>query len=172
MPLIIPAAPTPPNLSNPATFENQCSAFLAWFASVAGSMSGSALLMADILGTVSHSGGVPTGAIMEWGSNANGTYLRLADGMQFCALDTSGTDAIATASGNLFTTASDLTWTYPVTFTSVLFAGGTLVRADRDGGISLRGRSNSAITYRPWTTVSLSAGVSSIRELFAMGRWR
>lgn len=33
-----------------------------------------------ILGTVSRSGGVPTGAIIERGSNANGEYVKFADG--------------------------------------------------------------------------------------------
>lgn len=37
-----------------------------------------------ILGTVSESSGHPTGAIMESGSNANGTFLRFADGTQIC----------------------------------------------------------------------------------------
>lgn len=39
---------------------------------------------ADILGTVAQSGGVPTGAIMEAGSNANGYYFRFANGLQLC----------------------------------------------------------------------------------------
>ncbi len=38
----------------------------------------------NILGTVSQSGGVPTGAIIERGSNANGEYVRWADGTQWC----------------------------------------------------------------------------------------
>ncbi|WP_218571770.1 hypothetical protein [Stutzerimonas degradans] len=38
----------------------------------------------NILGTVSQSGGVPTGAIIERGSNANGEYVRFADGRQIC----------------------------------------------------------------------------------------
>lgn len=37
-----------------------------------------------ILGTVAQSSGAPTGAILERGSNANGDYLRLADGTQIC----------------------------------------------------------------------------------------
>lgn len=39
---------------------------------------------ATILGTVSQSAGVPTGAIIEHGSNANGEYVRWADGTQIC----------------------------------------------------------------------------------------
>lgn len=42
------------------------------------------LVNADILGTVSQTGGVATGAIIETGTNANGTYTRWADGTQIC----------------------------------------------------------------------------------------
>lgn len=38
----------------------------------------------NIVGTVSQSGGVPTGAIIEQGSNANGTYIKYADGTMIC----------------------------------------------------------------------------------------
>lgn len=38
----------------------------------------------NILGTVSQSAGTPTGAIIERGSNANGQYVRYADGTQIC----------------------------------------------------------------------------------------
>lgn len=36
------------------------------------------------LGVVSQSGGTPTGALIEQGSNANGDYVRFADGTQVC----------------------------------------------------------------------------------------
>lgn len=50
----------------------------------------------NILGTVSQSGGVPTGAVIENGSNANGSYVRFADGTQVCwhVVTTSGTTSI------------------------------------------------------------------------------
>lgn len=38
----------------------------------------------NILGTVSQSGGVPTGAIIERGENANGRYTKYADGTLIC----------------------------------------------------------------------------------------
>ena len=38
----------------------------------------------NILGTVSESGGVPTGAIIESGSNSNGEFVRYADGTMIC----------------------------------------------------------------------------------------
>ncbi len=38
----------------------------------------------NLLGPVSQVGGLPTGAVIEQGSNANGHYLRYADGTQIC----------------------------------------------------------------------------------------
>lgn len=48
----------------------------------------------NILGTVSQASGTPTGAIIERGSNANGEYVRFADGTQIC---TNNNAAITTA---------------------------------------------------------------------------
>lgn len=53
----------------------------------------------NILGTVSQSGGVPTGAIIERGSNANGEYVRFADGTQECWLVVEETLAVINAYG-------------------------------------------------------------------------
>ena len=39
---------------------------------------------ASLLGPVSQVGGVPTGAVIERGSNANGEYTRFSDGTQIC----------------------------------------------------------------------------------------
>lgn len=47
--------------------------------------------VADILGTVSQTGGVPTGAIIEEVSNANGVYVKLASGSMICYGRGSGT---------------------------------------------------------------------------------
>jgi hypothetical protein len=38
----------------------------------------------NLIGTVSQSGGIPTGAVIESGSNSNGEYVRFADGTQIC----------------------------------------------------------------------------------------
>lgn len=49
-------------------------------------VSGNAVIP-GLVGTVSQSGGVPTGAIIERGSNANGSYVRFADGTQICTVE-------------------------------------------------------------------------------------
>lgn len=38
----------------------------------------------NILGTVAQSGGIPTGSIIERGANANGEYIKYADGLMIC----------------------------------------------------------------------------------------
>jgi len=38
----------------------------------------------NLLGAVSQSGGAPKGAVIERGANANGAYVRFADGTQMC----------------------------------------------------------------------------------------
>ncbi|MEQ9260225.1 MAG: DUF2793 domain-containing protein [Roseovarius sp.] len=64
----------------------------------------------NLLGTVSQSGGTPTGAVIEYASNANGHYIRHADGTQICWRNTLQLS---------FATAARLeaTWTYPASFT-------------------------------------------------------
>jgi hypothetical protein len=64
--------------------------------------------MRAIVGTVSQSAGVPTGAIVETGGNANGSYVRYADGTQRCRTVQSFSLATGTAQTN--------TWTFPAAF--------------------------------------------------------
>jgi hypothetical protein len=58
--------------------------------------------MRNILGTVSQSSGVPTGAIIEAGSNANGKYARFADGSQICTKRLTGLGPVNLTAGSLF----------------------------------------------------------------------
>lgn len=51
----------------------------------------------NILGTVSQSEGVPTGAIIERGSNANGEYVKYADGTLICTKNVTFTNITTTA---------------------------------------------------------------------------
>ncbi|UBB15409.1 hypothetical protein [Comamonas odontotermitis] len=70
--------------------------------------------VAPILGTVSQSGGVPTGAIVQRGSNANGEFVRFADGTMICQHSfTESLNLNTQASGFYFATQG---WTFPATF--------------------------------------------------------
>ena len=68
-----------------------------------------------IIGTVSQSGGTPTGAIIETGSNANGRYVRWADGTQICWHSEASNRAVNSAVGNIFISAT-ANFTFPAAF--------------------------------------------------------
>jgi hypothetical protein len=67
---------------------------------------GSTAALRDLVGTVSQASGVPTGAIVEYGSNANGEYIRWADGTQICVKTLTGLGPVNSAVGNVFTSAN------------------------------------------------------------------
>ncbi|UVL59814.1 phage tail protein [Pseudomonas sp. B21-032] len=66
--------------------------------------------VADIVGTVSQASGVPTGAIIESGTNANGEYVKFANGTLIC------TAAVVLE----FSSATTLlkTWPFPAAFSA------------------------------------------------------
>jgi hypothetical protein len=65
--------------------------------------------VADIVGTVSQSGGNPTGAIIERGSNANGDYVKFADGTLICTSTNRTVNYVNTSNLNF-------SWVYPIAF--------------------------------------------------------
>lgn len=71
--------------------------------------------VADIVGTVSESSGVPTGAIIETGSNSYGTYTKFACGTMICR-HTFTTANISLSGGN---DAPLPPWTFPQAFSDV-----------------------------------------------------
>ena len=97
---------------------------------------------ADILGTVSQSGGVPTGAIFERGSNANGSYVKRADGTM--TFDIQVTTSSFSASGSL-QVSNTVSITYPASF--ITTADVTIYGNDSvSSGIIVAGNSTSVST--------------------------
>lgn len=75
----------------------------------------------NAVGPVSKSAGVPTGAIIETGSNVNGRYIKYADGSMFCIVNHAGFGAI-TLNADAFKVldiGGANTWPWPATFTSI-----------------------------------------------------
>ncbi|MDT8856421.1 hypothetical protein RNZ50_15615 [Paracoccaceae bacterium Fryx2] len=70
----------------------------------------------NIVGTVADSGGVPSGAIIESGSSANGTYTKWADGTMIATKTLTGKGPVNTASGACFISGGIDLGTLPVTF--------------------------------------------------------
>lgn len=120
----------------------------------------------NILGTVSQSGGIPTGAVIERGSNANGEFVRYADGTQICTFTAPAIDCNS-ATGAMFQTAAASTWTFPAAFTAspaVSGSAGSNVR-----WLAMGPPTTSAVTYRAMAPGSSSTAVAP--TLTAIGRW-
>ncbi|MDX0506757.1 pyocin knob domain-containing protein [Sinorhizobium medicae] len=79
-----------------------------------------------VVGTASNSAGFPAGAIIERGSNANGEYVRFADGTQICW--GTGTINVSTALNNHFGSTSGASVTgnalisFPATFSNTNYS--------------------------------------------------
>jgi hypothetical protein len=84
----------------------------------------------NLIGPVSQAAGLPTGAVIETGSNANGTYIRFADGTQICHY-VSQTLLTDSHTMNGFWASVTTTWTYPAAFAATPTV---LVSAQRDIG--------------------------------------
>jgi hypothetical protein len=142
-----------------------------------------AYTQANILGTVSQSGGVPTGAIIERGSNANGEFVKYADGTQICwfnGIINSASDATTAVSG--LRLGASMTRAYPASFVS--YAAGALEIAynDAEGGGSTTNRpvwaghngtfsGTTAWTTRPFILDTATASRNFRVQLVATGRW-
>jgi hypothetical protein len=124
-----------------------------------------------IVGVVSQLAGVPTGAVIERGSNANGTYIKWADGTLICTHSKTYPAGPVTALGSLFITTADDVWTYPIPFVAVIPAISSQVVA----GLSFcwvglgSGTTATEFSYRVLSPVSSAA--QPVVSLVAVGRW-
>jgi len=105
----------------------------------------------NILGTVSQSGGVPTGAIIERGSNANGSYVRFADGTQECRTYKTATIPPGEVKGFGFTNAVGFVSEVPMSFASVSPEAFTLeipwgMEAHSANGATIYVKNNNSMT--------------------------
>lgn len=105
--------------------------------------------------------------VVERGSNANGEYVRFADGTQICTF--AGADQnVNTASGNMFISDALATWTYPAAFSDTPTAAGQPESASNRVTTFLSSTSTS-IGYRQMGASSSTALVRT--RLQAIGRW-
>jgi len=124
-----------------------------------------------IVGTVSQSGGVPTGAIVEYGGTAVQGYVRFAGGLQICWADTSNIPVTNAAVGNIFrgdTTAMGAT---PAAFAAVpmVLVGGT---GSAGGGWTAQEVYQTSNNWGSFSVRSASSvGTTARYFLVAIGRW-
>lgn len=121
----------------------------------------------NLLGVVSESGGTPSGAVIERGSNANGDYVRFADGTQICAtaLDPVG---CTSTEGALFA-SPNVDWTFPIAF-----ASGTIPAISGNGGATDRflGCDTPTDTQAVVKVLSATSDANALSaSVTAIGRW-
>jgi len=151
--------------ATPVTFER----IRSWDGSAWSSWS-KVYSQASVLGTVSNSGGTPTGAVIERGSNASGEYVRFADGTQIC-ISPDWSEDVTTAAGALYRNATPTTWTFPASFYSsngLTGHVGVTGNSETHWGVmrTLSGGTDAQITmfgHSPFTNRTVRA--------MAIGRW-
>jgi len=110
-----------------------------------------------VLGTVSQAGGVPTGAVIERGSNANGEYVRFADGTQIC---------LGVLPGDL---GADKTWTLPAAFANALHHTVGTASAAAARIVTLNAKTASTQDFSVYDLAGNRTGAYC--TLNAIGRW-
>lgn len=128
----------------------------------------------NILGTVSQSGGIPTGAIIQSGSNANGYYVRYADGTQICTgtMDEQTTDTLFVT--GLYYNSTPSAGTFPIAFSAAPIVTFNAVRSDGTGAARLTGSMvTGTSTTAPGQVRSISnANTHKVTHTYvAIGRW-
>ena len=124
---------------------------------------------ANILGTVSQSDGVPTGAIIQRGSNANGEFVKYADGTMWCFVSTIEATFAST-------TALEASWTFPASFVSASTVIPSVLTSPLNGRRSFHVRAdfnritNSRITAHA-NPDTFSSGDTANFQVTAIGRW-
>ena len=114
----------------------------------------------NVVGNVSQSGGVPTGAIIQQGSNSNGEFVRFADGTQICWVsDFSVSDSGAPS------------WTYPAGFAAQPRAVAGMMQSGTTPVVLAAGANigPSSTVVRAWGLSG--ARVTESASLLAVGRW-
>lgn len=133
----------------------------------------------NLLGSVGLSGGTPTGAVIERGSNTNGDFVRLADGTQIC------THTLPL--GFFDATRIEATWTFPAGFAAAagLYLGGTFDVAAFNAGVTgpgiadvtglrfdtITATSALAQIYRISGAAGFASGDGTACRLLAIGAW-
>lgn len=127
---------------------------------------------ASIVGTVSQVAGVPTGAVLETGTNANGTYIKYADGTLICtSVTTYPSISITAASGGIWYAPKSVVANYPATFVAIPF---TFQYFESAGAMWTSPEGVSTLTQ--WSScypfAELSKTVTNAKlNRIAIGRW-
>jgi len=132
---------------------------------------------ANVVGTVSQSAGVPTGALMERGSNANGTYEKYACGTLICRRAFAVLRTINVAyNGAYAAEGNEGNKPFPAAFIAMPAIS---ITANGTGGPTMIGYENDSFsdtTYTNWPSVLLYGTTPRSARYYtvcyiASGRW-
>jgi hypothetical protein len=133
----------------------------------------------NILGAVSQSGGVPTGAVIERGSNANGTFVRFADGTLICTQSIDLGSRLAFGSGTYADPyrTNATTWTFPAAFAAapVLqitpLVNSTVGTQKAHTGVAQSVSATAATGVQAVACAGVATDLDVTAHLVAIGRW-
>lgn len=126
--------------------------------------------VAAIVGTVSQSGGVPNGSIYERASNANGEYVKYADGTMICWRR----DATATTVGMTSASGGQFFGSTSVTFPSGFVTQPSVIHCSSSAGALTVPVYAAAVTNNGASLFfgsAISATVGQYISYVAIGRW-
>jgi hypothetical protein len=127
-----------------------------------------AAIRALMVGTVSQSGGVPTGAIIERGSNANGEYVKFANGTMFCSMSRSVAVTIAIAYFGGFRSGG-IEVIFPASFAAAPVCSVNSVDVTSFGAST--STTSSTSTFFCFTSVTSQTSATRNAHILAEGRW-
>lgn len=126
----------------------------------------------NAVGTVSQAAGIPTGALMEYGSNANGQFWKFACGTMICTFRGTATLGLSVQYvGTMYYTS--ISWTFPSAFVGV--APSHHCGAAKSGNITYTATSaGESLTGATYFVVEHSGTIPSATyniNWMAIGRW-
>jgi hypothetical protein len=135
---------------------------------------GDLFLRDEIVGTVSTSlAGVPTGAIIESGSNSNGYYIKYADGTMICWFNIETTSqSIDNAYGSLY--QGSYGWVFPVAFAEPPTVSPGIAKWGTSASWGAIGNppTITSTTIRLLDVSSRASGTTTYIAGQAIGKWR
>lgn len=111
--------------------------------------------------------------LIEYGSNANGEYVKFADGQMIAWINTTRTDiSITNAYGSLYQGVHS--WTFPVAFvgTPAVTCNTCKWGTSASWGHGYQAATTTTGYFRAWDINSRAAGTSTTVSLTAVGRWK
>ena len=107
-----------------------------------------------------------SGAVIERGSNANGEYIKYADGTLICTIQGFNVGATNISSGALYR-SSGTVWTFPHNFSDIPICNGSYSGSRFGNGFSTDGLTSTITAYfGSSNTTTITA------DLTAIGRWK